>query len=158
MQSGLLLLQTAEGGGAGFVKNFFGLSSGAVIRTISRRWKIASWGGVAKEKGGSWAACDFAWEITILFWAIPCVEETPAVPGYFQGCPTPRVDGPHVECGKWRQLLTEQLLYPRGHLAGQRMEGSVQGLTSCFQRSELLYRVSVNDTFLFNCPEGDPEK
>ena len=34
-----------------------------------------------KEKSGSWAACDFAWEIWILFWAIPCIEETPAVPG-----------------------------------------------------------------------------
>ena len=134
MQSGI------PRGGAGFVKNFFSLSSGAVIRTIGRQWKVASWGGVAKEKNGSWAAYDFAWEIVILFWAIPCVQETPAVPGYFQGCPTPRVDGLHGECGKWRRLLAEQLLYPSGHLAGQRVEGSVQGLTSCFQRSKLLYR------------------
>ena len=65
-----------------------------------------------------------------------------AVPGYFQGCPTPRVDGPHVECGKWRQLLAEQLLYPGGHLAEQLVERSVQGLTSCFQRSELSIWVS----------------
>ena len=114
--------------------------SGAVIRTIGRRRKVASWGSAVKEKSGSWAACDFAWEIAILFWAIPCIEEAPAVPGYFQGCPTPQVDGPHVECGKSWRLLAGQLLYPSGHLAGQCMEGSVQGLTSCFQRSELLYR------------------
>ena len=83
MHSGLPLLQTVESREARFVKNFFSLSSGAVIRTIGRRWKVASWGGVAKEKSGSWAACDFAWEVAILFWAIPCVEETPAVPGYY---------------------------------------------------------------------------
>ena len=62
------------------------------------------------------------------------------IPGYFQECPTPRVDGPHVECGNWRRLLAEQLLYPGGHLVGKHVEGSVQGLTSCLQRSELLYR------------------
>ena len=62
------------------------------------------------------------------------------IPRYFQECPTPRVEGPHVECGKWRRLLAEQLLYPGGHLVGQRVEGSVQGLTSCLQWSELLYR------------------
>ena len=95
---------------------------------------------MAKGKSGSWDAYDCAWEIEVLYWAIPCVEEAPAIPGYFQGYPTSRVDGPHVECGKWRQFLAEQLLYPGGYLAGQCVEGSVQGLTSCLQWSELLYR------------------
>ena len=93
-----------------------------------------------KEKSGSWAACDFAWEIATLCWAILCAGEAPAAPEYFQGCPTLQVDGPHMECGKERQLLAGQPLSPSGHLAGQSVEGSVQGLTSCFQRSELLYR------------------
>ena len=62
------------------------------------------------------------------------------IPRYFQECPIPWVDGPHVECGKWQRLLAEQLLYPGGHLVGQRVEGSVQALTSCIQQSELLYR------------------
>ena len=95
---------------------------------------------MTKGESGSLAACDLAWEISVLCWANPCVKGVPTAPGYFQGCPTPRVDGPHVECGKWRRLLTERLLYPGGHLVGQHVEGSVQGLTSCLQRSELLYR------------------
>ena len=52
----------------------------------------------------------------------------------------PQEDGPHVECGRLRWLLAGRLLYPGGHLVGQRMEGSVQGLTSCLQWSKLLYR------------------
>ena len=65
-------------------------------------------GGRRSLPGAAWRrgrACDFDWEIAILFWVIPFVGETPAVPGYFQGCPTPRMDSPHVECGKWRRLL-----------------------------------------------------
>ena len=82
------------------LSRLFLYSRGAVIRTIGRRQKVASRGGVAKEKSGSWAACDSAWEIAILFWAILGVEEAPAISGYFQGYPIPQVDGVHVECGK----------------------------------------------------------
>ena len=39
-----------------------------------------------------------------------------------------------------QRLLAGQPLSPGGHLAGQLVEGSVQGLTPRFQRSELLYR------------------
>ena len=45
-----------------------------------------------------------------------------------------------MECGKLLRLLAGRLLYPGGHLVRRRMEGSVQGLTSCLQWSELLYR------------------
>ena len=45
-----------------------------------------------------------------------------------------------MECGKLQRLLSGRLLYPGGHLVGQCMEVSVQGLTSCLQHSELLYR------------------
>ena len=85
------------------LSRLFLLKRGAVIRTIGQRRKVASWGGVAKEKSGSWAACDSAWEIAILFWAILVIEEEAlSVPGYFQGCPIPQVDGLHVERGFWQ--------------------------------------------------------
>ena len=83
-----------------FIQTFL-FERGAVIRTIGQRQKVASWGGMPKEKSGSWTACDSAWGIAILFWAILVVEEeAPAIPRYFQGCPIPQVDGRHVKCGK----------------------------------------------------------
>ena len=86
---------------------------------------------MTKEESRSLAACDLAWEIWVLCWANPCVDEVPTALECYQGCPTPQEDVPHVECGKLRRLLAGRLLYPGGHLVRQRVEGSVQGLTSC---------------------------
>ena len=95
---------------------------------------------MAKGKSESLVACDPAWEIQVFYRVGPGVAWALMALGFFQGCPVPQVDGPHMECGKLRWLPAEQLLYPGEHLVGQRVEGSVHGLTSCSHRSELLYR------------------
>ena len=67
--------------------------------------------------------------------------------GYFQGCPN--------TTGGWsvhgmRQVAAasgKTAPISGGHLVGQDMEGSVQGLTSCLQRSELLYRGQTMSRF-----------
>ena len=93
-----------------------------------------------KEKSGSSVSCDLAWEIWVLCWANPCVGEAPTALECYHEFPALLEDAPHVECGKLRRLLAGLLLRPTGRLIRQSVEGSVQGLTSHLQRSELLYR------------------
>ena len=108
---------------------------------------------MAKGESGFLAACDLAWEIQIFCWVDPGVIWAPTALGCFQGCLTPQVDGPHVEFGKLWQPTAGQLLYPGGHLVGQHVEGSVQGLTSCSQWSELLYRGQSKSHFCLSAAQ-----
>ena len=89
---GFLYCRLLKEGNQDLVKNFLCPYGGAAIRTICWQWKVAPWGGVTKGESKSLAACELAWEIWVLCWANPCVDEALTALECYQGCPALQED------------------------------------------------------------------